>query len=167
MISPTAEPQFVQVRPEIGCKASDCFENVRKKAARESGRIQFGSNVWEWPGIYLEAENHAVYAPPDDSALRDITPSEIRAPRHLFVPDDSATYNFENEGVLRDNLRYRLVEDPLLDELFKAAAERTRYKNELPGVGMITIHASEGKVLQKLETMLTFLAMARLWPPDP
>jgi len=29
------------------------------------------------------------------------------------------------------------------------------------------MHASEYKVLQKLETMLTFLAMARLWPPDP
>jgi hypothetical protein len=151
MISPAAEPQLVLVRPEPGCEASDCFENVRKKVAREGGRIQFGWNVWEWPGIYLEAEHHAVYAPPDGSALRDITPSEVYAVQHMFVPDDSATYDFENEGVLRDNLRYGLVDDPLLDELFKAAARRSQFKNELPGVGIITIHASEDKMLAKLE----------------
>jgi hypothetical protein len=96
MISTTAEPQFVQVIPDRGSKASDCFENVRRKTAREGGRIQLGWNVWEWPGIYLEAEHHAIYTRQDGSGPLDITPSEIGATRHLFVPDDLATYNFEN-----------------------------------------------------------------------
>jgi hypothetical protein len=148
-VNSASEPHFVKVAPEPWCKPGDCFENVRRKVAKEGGAIQFGWAVWEWPGVFLEAEHHAVYVRPDSSFV-DITPCEFGT-RRLFVPDDSATYDFENEGVLRDNLRYSLVDDPLVDELFKVAAKRAAFKNELPGVGEINLPVSEAKALEKLE----------------
>jgi hypothetical protein len=150
-IGPDSEPLFVEVTPEPWCKCADCFENVRRKVAKHGGSIQFGWAVWEWPGVFLEAEHHAVWAPPGDGALVDITPCEFGSTRRLFLPDDAAIYDFEHEGILRDNLRYALVDDPLVDELFKAAAKRTALKNELPGVGVIRAHPSEVKALEKLE----------------
>ena len=51
---------------------------------------------------------------------------------------------------MRDNLRFALVDDPLIDELFKAAARKSAFMNGLPGVGVIQIHATEDKQLQKL-----------------
>ena len=94
------------VTPDSWCKAGDCFENVRRKLKKDGGRIQFGWAVWEWPGVFLEAEHHAVYVAPKSPSFVDVTPCNFGSTRHLFVPDDSATYNFENEGVLRDNLRF-------------------------------------------------------------
>jgi len=159
-VGPSTEPQFVTITPERGCKIADCFANVQRKVAKEGGRIQFGWALWEWPGVYFEAEHHAVYVPPDGSSFFDITPSEFGVTKRLFVPDDTATYDFANEGVLRDNLRFALVEDPLIDELFKAAARRVAFKNELPGVGLIAIHASEDKALQKLENRVARASQA-------
>jgi hypothetical protein len=159
-VGPTTEPQFVTITPEKGCAPADCFANVQKKVAKEGGRIQFGWALWEWPGVYFEAEHHAVYVPPGSSSFLDITPSEFGITRRLFVPDDAAVYDFANEGVLRDNLRFALVEDPLIDELFKAAARHVAFKNELPGVGVIAIHASEDKVLKKLENRVARASQA-------
>ena len=150
-MSPTAKPQFITITPGAGCQPADCFANVQKKVARDGGRIQFGWSLWEWSGLYFEAEHHAVFAPPDASSYIDITPCEYGNRQRLFIPDDTATWDFENEGVLRDNLRFALVEDPLIDELFKAAAKRVAFKNGLPGVGVIAIHASEDKILQNLK----------------
>jgi hypothetical protein len=160
MVGPGTEPQFVTITPERGCKIADCFANVQRKVAKEGGNIQFGWALWEWPGVYFEAEHHAVYAPSDSASFVDITPSESGITKRLFVPDDKATYDFANEGVLRDNLRFALVEDPLIDELFKAAARRSAFKNDLPGVGLIAIHATEDKILQKLENRVARASQA-------
>jgi hypothetical protein len=159
-VGPGTEPQFVSITPEKGCKVADCFLNVQKKVVKEGGRIQFGWALWEWPGLYFEAEHHAVYVTPDDSRFVDITPSEFGLTKRLFVPDDAATYDFDNEGILRDNLRFALIDDPLIDDLFKAAARRVAFKNGLPGVGMIAIHASEDKALQNLENRVARASQA-------
>ena len=161
-VGPGTEPRFVSITPEKGCRIADCFLNVQRKVAKEGGRIQFGWALWEWPGVYFEAEHHAVYVPSDSSRFVDITPSEFGITKRLFVPDDAATYDFANEGVLRDNLRFALVDDPLIDELFKASARRAAFKNGLPGVGVIAIHASEDKVLQKLEKRVARASQALL-----
>jgi|ERR1017187_3499677 hypothetical protein len=85
-IGSTAEPQFITITPELGCKAGDCFMNVQNKVIREGGRIQFGWAIWEWPGALLEAEHHAVYASPENAQFIDPTPCERGSRRRLFVP---------------------------------------------------------------------------------
>jgi hypothetical protein len=166
-LNPSAKPQYVTITPGPGCMPSDCFANVQKRIAKEGGGIQFGWAVWEWPGVYLEAEHHAVYVPPDSTSFIDITPCTERSSRRLFVPHDTATWDFENEGVLRDNLRFALIDDPLVDDLFKAAARRVAFMNELPGVGMIKIHASEDKTLQKLVNRVARASEALAEKYDP
>src|SRR5262250_2505520 len=103
-INPAAEPSFITITPEPGCVPNDCFECIKRKVAREGGRIQLGWSIWELPRVYVQAEHYAVYEPPAGPPWRDITPSalpEIR--RRLFLPDDTAMYDFRNEGIRRDN----------------------------------------------------------------
>jgi hypothetical protein len=45
-VGPAAVPQLVTITPEAWCKPGDCFENVRRKVAKEGGRIQFGWALW-------------------------------------------------------------------------------------------------------------------------
>jgi hypothetical protein len=150
-INPNVQPKFIAITPEPGCAVADCFLNVKRKIDHGGGRIQFGWAIWEWPHVFIEAEHHAVYEPPDGSPARDITPCAKSNHRRLFLPDDAATYDYVHEGFRRDNVRLALSDDPLINELFLAARRRSEYYNGLPGVGQIVIHASENKTLEKLE----------------
>jgi hypothetical protein len=102
--------------------------------------------------VYVEAEHHAVYEPPTGPPWIDITPSalpEIR--RRLFLPDDSAVYDFENEGALRDNQRLALGDDPLIDQFFAAAEKRVAILNSIPGVGEVAIDPETAVKLEAAE----------------
>jgi hypothetical protein len=142
---------FLDITPDSGCKPADCFENVRRKLEKEGGRIQYGWALWEWPQVFIEAEHHAVFDPGGECSWRDVTPCQQRNRRRLFLPDDSATYDFSNEGFRRENIRFALCDDPLIQTLFKAARRRSAFYNGLPGVGGISISASEDKEQLKLE----------------
>ena len=97
-IAPGLQPTFISINPDLGCEPADCFVNVPRKVQREGGRIQYGWSLWEWPGAFIEAEHHAVYEPLTGPPRLDITPCNRGSRRRLFLPDDSATYDFENEG---------------------------------------------------------------------
>jgi SEC-C motif len=136
-ISPDRNPVLLRVTPQIACKPRDCFNCVRQMVQREAGRIQYGWSIWEWPRVFIEAEHHAVYEPPSGKLWKDITPSESpRIIHRLFLPDDNAVYDFENEGVLRDNFRRALCDDPLIHDFFSAASRRTAVLNSIPGVNV-------------------------------
>jgi hypothetical protein len=165
-VSPGAEPVFIRIAPDPGCKPLDCFECVRRKVEREGGRIQYGWAIWEWPHVYVEAEHHAVFEPPGGLPCLDITPSassEIK--RRLFLPDNTAVYNFENEGILRDNFRLALSDDPLIQEFFAAASKRSAILNAIPGVNVTVNDVDEGTLTrisqaeQLMDELLLALAM--------
>jgi hypothetical protein len=158
-INPDGGPVYITITPGTGCEANDCFECVRQKVARDGGRVQFGWSIWEWPRVYVEAEHHAVYEPPTGPPWFDITPAarpEIR--RRLFLPDDSAVYDFENEGVRRDNKRVALGDDPLIQDLFAAATERFEILNNIPGVNVTT---NDVETLRKIATAEEKLSRTR------
>jgi hypothetical protein len=151
-INPDAQPIYITITPETACLPNDCFECVRQKVKRAGGRIQYGWTIWEWPRVFVEAEHHAVYEPPTGPPWIDITPSalpEIR--RRLFLPDDSATYSFDNEGVLRDNQRLALCADPLIQQFFAAASEKARIMNSIPGVDAVSVDAETATRLSAVE----------------
>lgn len=149
-----ADPQFVNVTPEPGCKSLECFANVRSKVEKQGGRIQFGWSVWQWRDVYLEAEHHAVYTAPHSSEFIDITPCDSGTTERLFIPDDSATYDFQSRGARRDNLRFALIDDPVVHDYFKTAAKLIAFQNELPGFGNVEVHPAEQDKLLKLERRL-------------
>ena len=152
-VAPGAQPVFIAINPDPRCDPGDCFANVRRKVLQEGGRIQYGWALWEWPGVFIEAEHHSVYEPSAGSAWHDLTPCP-RGSSRLFLPDDSATYDFESEGVRRDNVRLALSDGPLIDAFFKAGKNRTAFYNQLPGVGMLSIRKFEDKERHTIERRL-------------
>lgn len=143
---------FLPIRPEIGCEPLDCFNNVRRKTEKAGGRIQFGWAIWEWPNVYLEAEHHAVYVSADDQTFSDITPPAIEAITHrLFLPDDAATYDFQSEGIRKDNHRVALTDDILVQQLFRTASEHNRILNSIPGLGEVAVDRHTALQIATLE----------------
>ena len=168
-ISPGVEPVFIPISPDADSKPLDCFACVKRKAETEGGRIQFGWAIWEWPGVFIEAEHHAVYAPPAGSAWLDITPpTDPQIRRRLFLPDDAAVYDFGHEGVLRDNIRLAHSDDPLIQQFFNAAAELNRVRNAIPGIGEVTVDALTDARLSACENVkaLLFAKLAMKYTPQ-
>jgi hypothetical protein len=151
-VNPAGLPLYVTITPAKGCRANDCFGCVKEKLERDGGRIQFGWAIWEWPGVYIEAEHHAVYDSQTGPPLLDITPSQLsQVRRRLFLPDDNAFYDFENEGVRRDNIRSALTDDVLIQQFFAAASEKSRVWNTVPGVGVVSLDRETCERLERLE----------------
>jgi len=144
-ISPGSKPVLVGIRPEARSKPRECFHNVRRKVESEGGRIRFGWALWEWPHVFIEAEHHAVYEAPNGGPLLDLTPSTEDDPQtaRLFLPDDSATYDFQHPDARRDHIRQALAQDPLIDEYFHLASERVQIMSRTPGNGRVTVPATE------------------------
>ena len=148
-------PIFIAVTPEVGSEADDCFEIVRRKTQQEGGRIQYGWAIWEWPRVFIDGQSITRFTNRRRvSRGKNLTPCQRKSRQRLFLPDDSATYDFQNEGFRRDNRRIALSEDSDIDELFKAAKKRSEFYNELPGVGKIAISEWEAKKLEKIERRL-------------
>src|SRR5260370_23371280 len=76
-VNPAGLPVYVTITPMVGCRANDCFGCVKQKVERDGGRVQFGWAIWEWPGVYIEAEHHAVYEGQPGPPWLDITPSAL------------------------------------------------------------------------------------------
>jgi hypothetical protein len=160
--NPSTMPGYIAITPEPGCEPNDCFECIRRKVARDGGRIQFGWSIWEWPRVYIEAEHHAVYEPAAGRPWLDITPAaqpDIRG--RLFLPDDSAVYDFGNEGVLRGNRRLALSDDPLIQEFFAAAKKRDEILNSIPGVNVKGVDV-DNETLRKISSAKRELSQATL-----
>lgn len=162
-LNPAAQPVFVGIHPEPMCEPNDCFECVRRRIESQGGRMQVGWAIWEWPHVLIEAEHHAVYESPDDHRFVDISPPATpEITRRLFLPDDAATYDFEHEGVRRDNVRRALVEDSLVREFIQAAEERNAILNSVPGVGVVSLTGETAKRYQSNIHRATLIEMQLL-----
>ncbi len=102
-----------------------------QEGQRLGGTIRFGWSIWEWPNVYIEAEHHAVYES-SEGILVDVTPpADDWTVSRTFLPDSAAVYDFENEGVRRDNHRLALTSDPLSEQFFQTAREFNRVMSSI------------------------------------
>jgi hypothetical protein len=147
-----SKPVYLPIRPEPGSVVRECFDNVRRKVEREGGRIQFGWEIYQWPGVYIEGEHHAVYEGPNGPPWLDITPAPEETPQQtrLFLPDDSAIYEFDNPTFRRDNIRKALAADLLIDEFLGLASELVDIMRRTPGTGMVTVEGADAERLEVL-----------------
>jgi hypothetical protein len=90
-VSPGLVPEYVEVVPDRDASMNECFPNVTAKVEREGGAMLIGWSIWESPGLFVEAEFHAVWRSPE-GALIDITPKPARSDNILFLPQPGATY---------------------------------------------------------------------------
>lgn len=92
-IAPRDAPVYVNVMPGAEAAPGECFFNVLEQVDRVGGKAKYGWIIWEWVGVMLTAEFHAVWET-EGSRLRDVTPQLDGEERILFLPDARKTYNF-------------------------------------------------------------------------
>ena len=108
-------PEFVQVDTHSNAIENDCFIDVAKKCESNGGESVIGWQIWELPGILIEAEFHAVWRSPSGK-LQDVSHKRNRETSILFVADPSRTY----AGIRLDNVRVAICSEPLVHEFIRA-----------------------------------------------
>lgn len=87
-----AEPVFIPSVPIKRAPTSFCFENVARKVREKGGSIAYGWAIWHRPGLYFEAEHHAVWRNKLGNLI-DVSPQMGGRKRLLFLSDESAIYD--------------------------------------------------------------------------
>lgn len=120
-----AAPISVQVQAIGDEPINECVTIVPKHISTHGGEQLFGWAIWEWPGVFIEAEFHCVWRRPDGEIV-DLTPRSIEIEAITFLPDPERKYR----GRQIDNIR-KPLRDGLLVRRFIAAAEaKFRAMNE-------------------------------------
>lgn len=105
-VAPDSIACEVECLPLLGEPFNECFSIVPKQIAAHGGVQLTGWAIWEFPGLYIEAEFHAVWQRPDGQIV-DITPRPVYFSSILFLPDTKRQY----AGIQVDNIRKPLVRD--------------------------------------------------------
>lgn len=109
-------PLFLQPVLEAGGITGRCFDNVSRCVERAGGQACIGWAIWEWPGVFIEAERHCVWRTPAGELL-DITKPKGDCRSILFQPDPAGVM----ERHVVDNVRQALRVDPDLDRFLELA----------------------------------------------
>lgn len=123
-LAPSSTPTFIQVLPHPHGFPNECFGTVELKVHESGGAVQHGWAIWEWPGVMIEAEFHAVWKSPD-GFLNDVTPRVDSETHILFVADHVRVF----EGKAIDNVRVPLREDPRIREFIGLAEKKYEILN--------------------------------------
>ena len=102
-VVPSQSPIEVEYLPLPGEPMAECFATVPKQVLAHGGRQLTGWALWEWQGVMLEAEFHAVWQR-DDGRILDLTPRPVFFERTAFLPDPTREY----KGRQVDNVRLAL-----------------------------------------------------------
>lgn len=105
-VASKSSPALVLCSPRFDRPAKECFPIIKEQIASNGGSMVVGWAIWEWPGVFIEAEFHAVWASPDGQ-LSDLVPRSLLSQHIVFLPDLSRKY----EGRQVDNIRKALVRD--------------------------------------------------------
>ncbi|HEX8211540.1 MAG TPA: hypothetical protein VF584_15315 [Longimicrobium sp.] len=158
-LSPAAHPQYLQVTPEQGAQADDSFGIVERHVERHGGSVRYGWRIWEWPGVMIEAEFHAVW---EDAAqqLHDLTPALNPVDTILFLPDPARAPN----GKPLNNVRRALSPRPEIQKYIQAADAEFELMNRgsrAEQYGEITLSGDEAQELIAIQRakMLAYRAL--------
>ena len=103
---PGGEPIAINHQPRLDRPTRECFPIVEEQINTHGGSMITGWAIWEWPGLFVEAEFHAIWAD-TTGALLDLTPNPLNPAHIVFLPDPGTRY----EGRQIDNVRKPLVKD--------------------------------------------------------
>lgn len=111
-VAPGQVPEQIPSRPAPWAIENDCFPTVQKQVDQHGGQLVIGWALWEYPGVFAEAEFHAVWRDPGSGELVDLSPRPLPLSVISFLPDPSRRY----EGRQVDNVRRPLKNDPLVKQ---------------------------------------------------
>lgn len=105
-IVPEQVPATVVCQPPPNQPENECFSILPGHVSSFGGEQVIGWAIWERPGVFIEAEFHAVWLSPTGEYI-DISSRERRFDVITFLPDPNRKYI----GRQVDNLRQPLVKD--------------------------------------------------------
>lgn len=149
-ISPNHEPLTVFCSPQIQSPSNECFALVDEKIEESGGKQVIGWAIWEKPGVFIEAEFHAVWETMEGDLL-DLNPRppQFNIESILFVPDADKKYT----GRQIDNIRKPLVADPDVVRFLYLAKKRFQLFNRGDRAyqhGEIRLRNREAKEYQRI-----------------
>jgi len=111
-------PVYVQVQSDPDGMFGFCNVGVLEKTKADGGTIRYGWCIWEYPGVWLIAEFHAVWVNPT-GALIDITPKPDGETCIVFAGDPTypPDFDFKKRPI---NRRWRIYQPPDRAELARA-----------------------------------------------
>lgn len=107
-------PVILSVTPESFSRVAECFDNVALKVEKEDGEAVHGWLIWDWPGVFTEAEFHTVWKS-TEGVVRDITPTYDGEEQVVFLPDPSRIYR----GRRVDSIRVPASDNKMIGEFIK------------------------------------------------
>ena len=123
-LAPGVQPFHVDVRPLPDAPANECFALVEDQVSAFGGTRLLGWSLWEMPGLFVEAEFHAVWKSPADEYI-DIAPKARPTARILFLPSPEAVYS----GRQVNNERRPVGNDPDVERYLHGFDLRYEFMN--------------------------------------
>ncbi|WP_148715025.1 hypothetical protein [Chitinolyticbacter meiyuanensis] len=117
--------RYLPCAPLQGALQNERFAVVDAQVRQHGGRAQYGWAIWERPGVYIEAEFHAVWCNSAGQWI-DIAPRAMQGPPILFLPDPCRTY----QGRQVNNVRKVLTRDEDVEQLFAVLDRMFMLANE-------------------------------------
>lgn len=152
------EPVFIQVETRPDARSAECFEATAKHVAEFGGTSVVGWQVWEWPGILIEGEFHAVWKSPDGELL-DVSRKDEGEQQILFIPDPRLSY----AGETIDSIRIPIGKNPKIKHLISIKERFYRLFKEFHGnaTGMIVLKGELADLHTLSERLGSELAISR------
>lgn len=123
-VAPGQQPVSVSCEPLANQPMNECFAVIPQHVLAAGGEQLLGWAIWEYPGIFIEAEFHAVWRDPSGRLL-DLSPRPIAFDKITFLPDQNAEYCDRQV----DNIRKPLIDDPSLTRFLYLAKKRFNIMN--------------------------------------
>lgn len=87
-------PVFIDVAPTPTARPGWCFANVAEVAATAGGSVCYGWAIWGAPGLWYNAEFHAVWKTSGETLI-DVTPKVDGEHFIMFLPDPRYSPDFD------------------------------------------------------------------------
>lgn len=147
-ISTDQVPVYVDVIRDTGAAINECFQNVSRKVASDGGSMVIGWSIWETPGLFVEAEFHAVWQAPTGD-LVDITPRPNLSNRILFLPQPAAVYSERQVN----NIRRAITDDAEVEAYLRAHDAKFEFLNRGERAGQLGMLSIGGMDLREYEAI--------------
>lgn len=156
-----AAPIYVDVLPLDGAPVNECFLVVAEHVKKNGGSCRVGWALWEFPGLFVEAEFHAIWDDGNENFL-DITPKSSPSAKVLFIEDPEKEF----KNIQINNVRKPLNSDANLIEYLKTFTEMHELMNRgdrSGGFGEVTLSGDEAREYQNIvqRQASSFMQIAR------
>ncbi|RYE61895.1 MAG: SEC-C domain-containing protein [Oxalobacteraceae bacterium] len=143
-------PEVLKCEPSDFAMASECFSNVELQVERHGGRAILGWLIWDWEGVYTEAEFHAVWESAD-GRRHEISPHASSDPYVVFLQDAASEY----KGLRVNNIRRAANENKVIADLIRlCGADFNRFGQLRDGVELVGREAKLYQSAQAARRML-------------